>query len=98
MRPVSRVRVFPPHSIDTVLTSNMYFPSARAPNCAAGFAAGCSVPVRCGALFAPWAPCRIARVPRCAKRPETGPLRKLFTQAQLGDQRVVALDVLALEV
>jgi len=33
MRPVSSVRVFPPHSMDTVLTSNISFPSARRPYC-----------------------------------------------------------------
>src|SRR6187402_2487399 len=103
MRPVSRVRVLPPHSSDTVFVSNIGFPYESAgPDCAAGPQVP-GVPSRSGAgRFWPQrlGPPKCETCPECEKRPTQGPLpvKLLLTQTQLLDQTVVALDVLLLEV
>src|SRR5690606_17510735 len=103
IRPVSRVRVFPPHSSDTVLVLNMFFPSRPAtPYCAAGPAiSGQAVPVRCGALYQPQAPspdCEGCHMRKRRLLLGAAFAKLLLSQTQLLDQSVVPLDILLLEI
>src|SRR5579884_515674 len=97
MRPVSSFSVFPPHSISTVLVSNIYRPFTRRP-IATGTSA--SFPARSvrGVLSCPMNAPPNCRDRTYAKRPTWAASKALLPEAELADKVGVALLVLATEV
>src|SRR4051812_11691742 len=97
-RPVSSLRVFPPHSISTVFVLNIVFPSVPAAGCRPVQQLQASRPAAVrGAMWPHGRPAEL-RDRTYAKRPASGPLQWLLPEAELGDEAGIALFVLAAQI